>query len=69
MSEKKSAPVYLQIREDGKVWAVLEDGTPLKAQVDVVTHSSATTSMVEAKITLVSAGWMPLPEPPGEGEK
>ena len=64
--KKKSAPVYLQIREDGRIQAVLEDGTPLKAQVDVVTHSSARTGGVEAKITLMSAGWLPSLEREGE---
>ena len=60
MSEqKKAAPVYLQIREDGKVWAVLEDGTPLAHQAGVDTSSSATTGGVQAVITLHSAGWLP----------
>ena len=52
-----TAPVYLQVRADGKIWAVLEDGTPLKAQLGVVTHSNSRTGGVEAVITLWSAGW------------
>ena len=64
MSEqKKAAPVYLQIREDGKVWAVLEDGTPLAHQGGVDTSSSAMKGGVQAVITLQSAGWLPSLDP------
>jgi hypothetical protein len=64
MNEKKSVPVYLQIRKDGKIWVVLEDGTPLAHQSGVDTSSSATTGGVRAVITLQSAGWLPNePEP------
>ena len=57
--KRKSALVYLQIREDGKVWVVLEDGTPLAHQAGVDTSSSAMKGGVQAVITLQSAGWLP----------
>ena len=59
MSKQKTAKVFLQIREDGKVWAVLEDGTPLAWQAGVETVSGTLSSGVTAKITLHSAGWLP----------
>ena len=59
MSKQKTAKVFLQIREDGKVWAVLEDGTPLAHQARVDISSSAMKGGVQAVITLQSAGWLP----------
>jgi hypothetical protein len=70
MNEKKSAPVYLQIREDGKVWAVLEDGTPLAHQARVEISSSAGSGGIETTVTLAGVGWLPpLPQisKPGGG--
>ena len=54
-----TAPVYLQVRADGRIQAVLEDGTPLQWQAGVETSSSAGTSGVRATITIQSAGWLP----------
>ena len=59
MSEKKAAPVYLQIREDGKVWAVLEDGTPLAHQARVDISSSAGHGGIETTVTLAGVEWLP----------
>ena len=59
MSAKKPAPVYLQIREDGKVWAVLEDGTPLAHQARVDISSSAKHGGIETTVTLAGVGWLP----------
>ena len=58
-TKPKSAPVYLQIREDGRIQAVLEDGTPLSWQAGVDTSSRAGAVGVQAVITLQSAGWLP----------
>jgi hypothetical protein len=66
MNEKKSAPVYLQIRKDGKVWAVLKDGTPLAHQTRVEISSGAGHGGIETTVTLAGVEWLPLPEPPGE---
>ena len=56
---QKPKPVYLQVRDDGKVWAVLEDGTPLAHQTDVTVSTSATRPGIEVTVTLKSAGWIP----------
>ena len=53
-----TAPVYLQVRADGRIQAVLEDGTPLQWQTCVETSSSGSESGVRATITLQSAGWL-----------
>jgi len=59
IEQKKPEPVYLQVRDDGKVWAVLIEGTPLAHQTDVTVSTSATHPGVEATITFKSAGWLP----------
>ena len=60
MSEqKKAAPVYIQIREDGRIQAVLEDGTPLRWQTDVQVNTGARSRTITATITVSAGGWLP----------